>query len=52
MGNVVLTCEYDVTKHHIPHPPLFRRLVNPLMSGLIFWTYPQAVERKFPPEWQ
>lgn len=45
LGNIVLFFEYDVTKHHAPDIPPFRRLVvNPLLSGLVFWTSPMALE--------
>ncbi|ROT38940.1 hypothetical protein SODALDRAFT_323434 [Sodiomyces alkalinus F11] len=45
LGNVVLFLEYDVTKHHAPDVPYFRRLLlNPLIAGLVFWTSPRALE--------
>lgn len=44
LGNIVLFFEYDVTKHHAPDQPFVRRLVNPLLAGLVFWTSPRALE--------
>ncbi|KAL2760394.1 hypothetical protein ACRALDRAFT_1059788 [Sodiomyces alcalophilus JCM 7366] len=44
LGNIILFLEYDVTKHHAPDVPYFRRLVNPLIAGLVFWTSPRALE--------
>ncbi|KAI1337377.1 hypothetical protein F5Y15DRAFT_160240 [Xylariaceae sp. FL0016] len=51
IGNVVLMYEYDMTRHHVPQQTLRRRLLNMLMAGLIYWTYPQCVEQKYPPDY-
>lgn len=51
IGNVVLICDYDRTKHYVPRIPIWRRFMNPVLTALIFWTYPQHAERKFPPDW-
>jgi hypothetical protein len=52
LGNVFLFFEYDVTKRNRPTTPWWRKkLVNPIASALIFWTYPQALEQKYPPEY-
>lgn len=52
IGNVVLTLEYDMTKHYVPQITLRRRLLNLMMTGLIYWTYPQCVEQKYPPDFR
>jgi hypothetical protein len=52
IGNILLMFEYDLTKHHRPKIYVLRRvLVNPLLSGLIYWTYPQSAEQKYPPNY-
>ncbi|KAI1442428.1 hypothetical protein F5Y02DRAFT_410125 [Annulohypoxylon stygium] len=51
VGNIVLTYEYDMTKHYAPQQSLKRRLLNLLMAGLIYWTYPQCVEQRYPPNY-
>lgn len=51
IGNIVLLCEYDMTKHYAPQQSLKRRLLNMLMAGLIYWTYPQCVEQRYPPDY-
>ncbi|KAI1843228.1 hypothetical protein JX265_012198 [Neoarthrinium moseri] len=50
IGNIVLTLGYDMTKHYAPQITLRRRLMNLLMTGLIYWTYPQCVEQRYPPD--
>ncbi|KAH9885905.1 hypothetical protein F4778DRAFT_489961 [Xylariomycetidae sp. FL2044] len=50
VGNIVLAVEYDMTKHYVPEQTLRRRLLNALMAGLIYWTYPQCVEQRYPPD--
>ncbi|CAN8097774.1 unnamed protein product [Discula destructiva] len=50
LGNIILLNEYDRTKHHVPRIPIWRRFMNPVLTALIFWTYPQHVERKSAPE--
>ncbi|KAI0155672.1 hypothetical protein BJ166DRAFT_339226 [Pestalotiopsis sp. NC0098] len=52
IGNVVLTLEYDMTRHYVPQITLRRRLLNLMMTGLIYWTYPQCVEQKYPPDFR
>ncbi|KAI1389159.1 uncharacterized protein F4822DRAFT_271140 [Hypoxylon trugodes] len=51
IGNIALMYEYDMTKHYVPQLPLKRRLLNMLMAGLIYWTYPQCVEQRYPPDY-
>ncbi|KAI5928228.1 hypothetical protein F4810DRAFT_719887 [Camillea tinctor] len=51
IGNVVLIYEYDMTKHYVPGQSLRRKLLNMLMAGLIYWTYPQCVEQRYPPDY-
>lgn len=51
VGNIVLISEYDRTKHYVPRIPIWRRFMNPILTALIFWTYPQHAERRFPPDW-
>ncbi|KAK8038516.1 hypothetical protein PG993_006927 [Apiospora rasikravindrae] len=50
IGNVFLMFEYNITKHYMPEIPLRRRMLNYLITGLIYWTYPQCVEQKYPPD--
>lgn len=53
LGNIILMCEYQRTNHYLPKRmiPFWRRITNPLADALIFWTYPQSVEQKYPPHW-
>lgn len=51
IGNVILISDYDRTRHYVPRIPIWRRFMNPFLTALIFWTYPQHAERKFPPDW-
>lgn len=51
LGNIVLLTEYDRTRHYIPRISAWRRFMNPLLTTLIFWTYPQHTERKRGPDW-
>ncbi|KAK8133376.1 hypothetical protein PG984_005388 [Apiospora sp. TS-2023a] len=50
IGNILLMFEYNMTKHYMPEIPLRRRMLNYLITGLIYWTYPQCVEQKYPPD--
>lgn len=50
-GNIILITEYDRTKHYIPRVPLWRRIFYPVLTAVIFWTYPNHAERKLPPNW-
>lgn len=50
IGNILLMFEYNMTKHYVPEIPLRRRILNYLITGLIYWTYPQCVEQKYPPD--
>ncbi|ORY59968.1 uncharacterized protein BCR38DRAFT_350055 [Pseudomassariella vexata] len=50
IGNIVLMFEYDLTKRYAPQIPLRGRLMNLLMTGLVYWTYPQCVEQRYPPD--
>lgn len=52
IGNIVLITEYDRTRHYVPRIPIWRRFMNPILTALIFWTYPQHAERKFPPDYR
>lgn len=51
LGNAILIFEYDRTRHYVPRIPIWRRFMNPILTALIFWTYPQHAERKFAPSW-
>ncbi|KLU87942.1 hypothetical protein MAPG_06932, partial [Magnaporthiopsis poae ATCC 64411] len=53
LGNIILMCEYQRTNHYLPKGmiPFWRRITNPIADALIFWTYPQSVEQKYPPHW-
>lgn len=51
LGNIILLCEYDRTRHYVPRIPVWRRFMNPMLTALIFWTYPQHAERKRAPDW-
>lgn len=49
LGNMLILTDYDRTRHHLPHVPSWRRrLVNPVLTGLIIWTYPEHVEELGP----
>ncbi|KAK4216466.1 hypothetical protein QBC37DRAFT_279289 [Rhypophila decipiens] len=48
LGNTVLFFGYEITKTYRPGAPLWRKIVNPTFAFLIFWTYPQALERRRP----
>ncbi|KAK0614852.1 hypothetical protein B0T17DRAFT_477610, partial [Bombardia bombarda] len=47
VGNMILICSYDKTRYHRPNLPLWRRILNPIACLFIFWTYPQALERRY-----
>ncbi|ETS85662.1 hypothetical protein PFICI_03687 [Pestalotiopsis fici W106-1] len=49
IGNVFLMLHYDMTRHYVPEMTIKDRLLNFIMTGLIFWTYPQSVEQRYPP---
>lgn len=49
LGNLLLLSGYDRTQHHLPRVPVLRRVfVNPILTGLLFWAYPQHIYRRFP----
>ncbi|KAK4455274.1 hypothetical protein QBC34DRAFT_66577 [Podospora aff. communis PSN243] len=45
LGNLILLSGYDMTRRHRPSPGIFRKMVHPVLSRLVFWTYPQSLER-------
>ena len=47
LGNIFLVFEYDHTTHYLPKIPIWRRLVNSVISVFIFWTYPDVVVQKY-----
>ncbi|KAK3387909.1 hypothetical protein B0H63DRAFT_521926 [Podospora didyma] len=51
-GNVVLFFEYDMTRIRRPKVSIWRKMFHPIAAFLVFWTYPQAMEQKFPPDYQ
>ncbi|KAK3935157.1 hypothetical protein QBC46DRAFT_56428 [Diplogelasinospora grovesii] len=50
-GNIVLLFEYDMTRAHRPTASTWRKTVHPFAMALIRWTYPQAMEQKYPPDY-
>ena len=49
LGNFVLFFEYNMTKRYSPRASVWRKAVHPITSRLVFWTYPQALDQKYPP---
>ncbi|KAK1761547.1 hypothetical protein QBC47DRAFT_31179 [Echria macrotheca] len=47
LGNIVLMCGFNMTRRHWPNPSRWRKICHPILSFLVFWTYPQAVDRKY-----
>lgn len=41
-------CEYKLWRQNKPRVAPARRLLNRLVAGFIFWTYPQSLEQEFP----
>lgn len=48
MGNIVLLCRYDWTKHHVPGISIWDRITGPILMVLVMWTWPQCIERTSP----
>lgn len=49
LGDILLLSGYDRTQHHLPRVPVLRRVfVNPVLTGLLLWTYPQHIYSRFP----
>lgn len=48
LGNMLLFCRYDWTKHHVPGVSRVRRVIGPMLMVLIIWTWPQAIKRTPP----
>ncbi|KAK0651069.1 hypothetical protein B0T16DRAFT_309078, partial [Cercophora newfieldiana] len=46
LGNLIVLCGYDMTRRHRPNPGMWRKMIHPLLSRLVFWTYPQSLQRK------
>lgn len=43
--------EWNLTKRYAPDVPKERHMLHWLMTWLLFWTYPQSVEQKYPPDY-
>ncbi|KAJ4222243.1 hypothetical protein NW759_006665 [Fusarium solani] len=51
LGNAVLMSEYKLWRRHRPNQSLAQRALNKTAAILVFWTYPQSVEQKYPGKW-
>ncbi|KAK3314498.1 hypothetical protein B0H66DRAFT_449574, partial [Apodospora peruviana] len=49
-GNIILLSKYDMTRSHRPTASLWRRMFHSVAAPLIFWTYPQSLEQRYPAE--
>lgn len=49
LGNILLSTGYDRTRHHLPYVSPLRRVINIFMTGLIIYTYPRHVHKRFVP---
>ncbi|KAK4120415.1 hypothetical protein N657DRAFT_579959 [Parathielavia appendiculata] len=50
-GNLLLIFRLDITKRHRSSIPKWRLPLHYLATALVMWTYPQAVEQKYPPDY-
>ncbi len=40
--------EYDILKRRLPNrSKLSKHLICPVLTGLVYWTYPQSVEQSY-----
>ncbi|KAK0625847.1 hypothetical protein B0T14DRAFT_387916, partial [Immersiella caudata] len=44
LGNLIVLSGYEMTRRHRPNPGIWRKMAHPLLSRLVFWTYPQSLE--------
>ncbi|KAL6357435.1 hypothetical protein LRP88_07601 [Fusarium phalaenopsidis] len=51
LGNAILMSEYKLWRRHRPNQSLVQRALNKTAAILVFWTYPQSVEQKYPGKW-
>ncbi|RTE71779.1 hypothetical protein BHE90_013819 [Fusarium euwallaceae] len=51
LGNAVLMSEYKVWRRHRPGQSPAQRVLSKIAAILVFWTYPQSVEQKYPGKW-
>ena len=51
LGNLLLWTEYNTAgQRRLPDVPRWRKwLVNPVLNGLVHFTYPQSVEQRYKP---
>ncbi|KAI8683586.1 F-box domain-containing protein [Fusarium keratoplasticum] len=51
LGNAILMSEYKLWRRHRPNQSLAQRALSKTAAILVFWTYPQSVEQKYPGKW-
>ncbi|KAL2684701.1 hypothetical protein Neosp_005787 [[Neocosmospora] mangrovei] len=51
LGNTVLMSEYKLWRRHRPGQSPVQRVLSKTAAILVFWTYPQSVEQKYPGKW-
>ncbi|KAK3356798.1 hypothetical protein B0T25DRAFT_452569 [Lasiosphaeria hispida] len=51
VGNMFMLFKYDMTKRHRPSVRWWRRMIHPVVAFFVFWTYPQALDQKYPPDY-
>ncbi|RSL67239.1 hypothetical protein CEP54_003302 [Fusarium duplospermum] len=51
LGNTILMSEYKLWQRHRPNQSLSERVMSKTAAILVFWTYPQSVEQKYPGKW-
>ncbi|KAK3321317.1 hypothetical protein B0T19DRAFT_263533 [Cercophora scortea] len=44
-GNIILMGGYDITRCTRGNVPRWRRLIDPVLRALVFWTYPQSIQK-------
>ncbi|KAK1672080.1 hypothetical protein BDP55DRAFT_635288 [Colletotrichum godetiae] len=51
LGSIVLTLEWRHFARKKPRLKPAARFFNMILAGLVYWTYPQAVEQEYPPQY-
>ncbi|KAF4977552.1 hypothetical protein FZEAL_5923 [Fusarium zealandicum] len=51
LGNTILVSEYKLWRRYRPGRSLARRALYQIIAFLVFWTYPQSVEQRYPGKW-
>ncbi|PKS05599.1 hypothetical protein jhhlp_008117 [Lomentospora prolificans] len=49
LGNLILLSEFKFWRRKKPDLPLTHRFINCVVAGLVFWTYPRAIEQSYTP---